>query len=38
MKVAALEMSEDLENPSTTGNNSDGMLGRIQEDVGNMHL
>ncbi|CAL8253596.1 unnamed protein product [Boreogadus saida] len=26
MKVAALEMSEDLENPSTTGNNSDDML------------
>ena len=34
MKVAALEMSEDLENPSTTGNNTDGMLGRIQEDRG----
>lgn len=38
MKVSLLEMSEDLANPSSTGDYSDGMLGCIQEDVVNMHL
>lgn len=38
MKVASVEMSEDLANPSSTGDDSDGMLGCIQEDMVNMHL
>lgn len=37
MKVASLEMSEDLANSSFTGNNSDGTLGHIQEDLVNTY-